>query len=585
MSREEKAIAQRLLTPTQEAELVEYIESLTERHLPPTRTMVKNFATEIAGREPSDSWVTNFLHRNQDHLISQWATAMDSDRHKADSWDKYKQYFDLMHHKMQQYSIQPENTYNMDEKGFAIGKISKSKRVFSKPLYKQKHTQQASQDGNREWITLLSCICGDGSWLPPGLIYAAETQNVQSSWVDDMDKEKHVVFTAVSPSGWTNDDAALSWLEQIFNRFTKRKCRRRYRLLILDGHGSHLTMRFIKFCDINKILLAVYPPHSTHTLQPLDVVCFSPLAANYSKVLTKHLHNAQGLVPIKKGDFFRLFWQAWVDTFTEKLILSAFKHTGLIPYNPNVILDRFATKEDKPTTPEPIRRVYDGKDWRTVDRHLQACVKDKYSFDAVVVRDTLHHLSIQNQLLQMENDRLQDALNQQKKGNKRGRALPMIQRQSWDGETQWWSPSRVEEARRLLDKADEAEKAEEIRKADAAELRETTRKLKQKLEAEKVKKREREKKEREERKATERKAINERKAERARKKQERNAQKAIQTPAKGKRKASTAAAPPAKRSRSAGGALRAPTVHEPPSAPPPTLNSRGRKILQPRKFW
>jgi hypothetical protein len=64
VSREEKAIAQRLLTPTQEAELVEYIERLTKRHLPPTRTIIKNFASKIARKEPLDSWVTNFLHRN-----------------------------------------------------------------------------------------------------------------------------------------------------------------------------------------------------------------------------------------------------------------------------------------------------------------------------------------------------------------------------------------------------------------------------------------------------------------------------------------------------------------------------------------
>jgi hypothetical protein len=51
---------------------------------------------------------------------------------------------------------------------------------------------------------------------------------------------------------------------------------------------------------------------------------------------------------MKKDDFFRLFWAAWVQTFTEKLVLSAFKHTGLIPFNPNVILDKFATKEAEP---------------------------------------------------------------------------------------------------------------------------------------------------------------------------------------------------------------------------------------------
>jgi len=108
----------------------------------------------------------------------------------------------------------------------------------------------------------------------------------------------------------------------------------------------------------------------------------------------------------------------------------------------------------------------------------------------------------------MENSRLQEAPNRQNKGNKRDKALPLIQRQNWEAETQWWSPSRV-------DKADEAE----IRKADAAELRETTHRLKQKLEVEEVEKRAREKKERDERKAAERKALDERKAEREHKRQ------------------------------------------------------------------
>ena len=162
--------------------------------------MIKNFAKEIAGVKVSDTWVTRFPNRNSDKLTSQWTTGIDSERHKADSWQKREQYFDLMHQKIKQHHIEPQHTYNMDEKGFAIGKIGRSKRIFSKPLYKQKDTRQAPQDGNREWITLLSCICADGTALPPGLIYAAETQNVQSSWVDDLDKDEHSIFTAVSPS-------------------------------------------------------------------------------------------------------------------------------------------------------------------------------------------------------------------------------------------------------------------------------------------------------------------------------------------------------------------------------------------------
>jgi hypothetical protein len=57
-----------------------------------------------------------------------------------------------------------------------------------------------------------------------------------------------------------------------------------YWLLIVDSHGSQVTMALINYCDANKILLVVFPPHVTHNLQPLDVVMFAPLSAAYSVV-------------------------------------------------------------------------------------------------------------------------------------------------------------------------------------------------------------------------------------------------------------------------------------------------------------
>jgi hypothetical protein len=52
---EDWTIAQRKLNPRQEEELAKYIISLTERHLPPTRQMIANFASEIAQNTISDS--------------------------------------------------------------------------------------------------------------------------------------------------------------------------------------------------------------------------------------------------------------------------------------------------------------------------------------------------------------------------------------------------------------------------------------------------------------------------------------------------------------------------------------------------
>ena len=104
----------------------------------------------------------------------------------------------------------------------------------------------------------------------------------------------------------------------VFQRFTAAKARRKYHLLLVDGHGSHLTKEFLEYCHGHKIILAVYPHHSTHTLQPLDVVMFKPLSTAYSKKLTERVFKHQGFVPVKKRDFFKLFWDAWELSFTEK---------------------------------------------------------------------------------------------------------------------------------------------------------------------------------------------------------------------------------------------------------------------------
>jgi DDE superfamily endonuclease len=56
------------------------------------------------------------------------------------------------------------------------------------------------------------------------------------------------------------------WLASVFDRSTKEKASRERRLLLVDGHSSHLNMRFIDYATANRIILAVLPPHSTHRL-------------------------------------------------------------------------------------------------------------------------------------------------------------------------------------------------------------------------------------------------------------------------------------------------------------------------------
>jgi hypothetical protein len=579
-ARTEEARERQLLNPQQEHELVLYIERCTRRGLPPTREMVQNFASVITKCEVSCSWVTRFLHRHADELTIKWSPRIDRERHKADSPSKYKLYFELLHSKMQEHGVNVENTYNMDEKGFHVGVAKRGKRVFSKASLGPK---AAVQDGNREWITLLACVCASGESLPPALVYQG-TSGIQSGWVDAVEVGKHEIFFSNSESGWSNNDIGLAWLEQVFERFTKQKARRSYRLLILDGHGSHLTTDFIDFCDSNRILLAIFPPHSTHSLQPLDVVLFGPLSKYYTQNLDRHLHRSQGITRITKRDFFENFWPAWSSTMRLDLIKKSFQATGVWPMDADAVLKRFNNRTSRQAEAPQLGQHSDGNSWRELRKVFNAVVPDKSKVEARQLEASLHSLQVQNELLHYENQGLQQALNARQKRTSNSKTMDLQQREEYHGGAILWSPRKLREARyRARVKEDEAEQLQ-LQKARNREATEASKLLQKQQAAEAKAARQRAA---EERRAAKKAQAETLAAQRALKKQQRDAataQKCRDTLNKGKRKASHKAAKhPTKRRRVAAARSGADAV-PPAASPPPEITSSGRNVRKPARF-
>jgi hypothetical protein len=570
--REAEGLNRRLLSPQQELTLVKYIEDLTKRGLPPTRDMIRNFASDICHNHVGDGWVTRFLHRNHDHLISKWTAGMDRSRHNADSTAKYELYFDLLHGKIEEYGVMPANTYNMDEKGFMIGITGRSKRVFSRRQWEKREVRESLQDGSREWITVVAAVSAAGDRLPPTVIFPGSANSLQSTWVDDVKAGKHDVFLTSTASGWSNNDLGLAWLEQVFNRCTKEKARRGrdWRLLILDGHGSHVTNDFIDYCDDHRILLAIMPPHSTHTLQPLDVVLFKPLSTAYSNQLSSHLQRSQGLVPIRKGDFFPLFWRAWEVSFRKETILKSFEATGIWPVDRERVLERF---RHEPPKQAPIS---DESDWRSMDRLVRAVV-DPATTEAKKLRSHLHDISVQNELLHHENDGLREALSSKKKHKKKGYKLDLQQREETHGGATVWSPRKVRESQARRSVNQRLAEEERLQKASDKELKAAATLYKKKIAEEK-------RVAREEAKVVSDRAKAEKAAEIAAKKATQNTKISQPTAQSGKRKASRASHPKGKRARGGGGSVEPAASSPSPMAAPPKVNSRGRTIIVPSKY-
>lgn len=166
-----------------------------------------------------------------------------------------------------------------------------------------------------------------------------------------------------SPNGWTDGELARNWIERNFDPQTREKAAGRTRILLLDGHKSHYTQDVLQFAHDNNIRILGYPPHCTHALQGLDVVCFARMKEIWKEEINSFetVHQRS----ISKGDFTGVFGKAYIRAFLPTTIKAAFEATGVHPFNANIISEE-QMKPSLPTSikgsfplpqPSPVRRV------------------------------------------------------------------------------------------------------------------------------------------------------------------------------------------------------------------------------------
>ena len=241
----------------------------------------------------------------------------------------------------------PEDIYNFDESGFQIGVATTTKVAIQA---KQKGRPKAKQPGNRNFVTVVEGINATGWALPATIVFEGKVH--QAAWYRSGIPLDWTI--GLSDNGWTTDNIGYKWLTEVFDPYTRHCTTGTYRLLLLDGHRSHLTAEFDDFCHDNRIIWLKSLANSTHLTQALDVGCFSPLKTIYGRLV---LEKAQlGVDHIDKVDFLQLYLQARTQTINEKTIKSAFRAVGIVPFDPQQVLSLL-----KPRTPSPLLQPQPGR--------------------------------------------------------------------------------------------------------------------------------------------------------------------------------------------------------------------------------
>ena len=412
--------SQQLLTVAEEKAVVRWIYRLEEFGFPPRTQHVKEAVsllkestwTEGVGK----NWITRFLNRHPD-LVSKFSSQFDKKRLKMSNPEVVNSHFSKVRKLQHQYNLKDSNTYNVDEKGFRLG-ISDRAKVICKRREREM-TGKLATDGNRELITVIECVSGSGQAIAPFVIYKGASHYM--GWYQHLDPQATEGWKfAYSSKGWTNRMLGLEWIKH-FDLCTSKEAKGAYRLLILDGHGSHVNIAFIEYCLSTQIVVYCLPSHSTHLLQPLDVGLFSPLQKYYGQEVDKLTRF--GDITIRKGNFLPMLVAARQATFTKANIMGAWRGSGLIPLNARVVLAKLphgqsqsqphdltklgqtsAKPSTAPPTPQNISHLN-----RMTRKAKLLLLKDEIPRDEVIdLINAIQHFGIAKDTdLQLERDNIQ----------------------------------------------------------------------------------------------------------------------------------------------------------------------------------
>lgn len=112
------------------------------------------------------------------------------------------------------------------------------------------------------------------SWLISFYIFHGKT--FQRDYIERCEDNASM---AMQLKAWMTSQLFKSWIGHFVKNVRdcelgiSSNCRH---LLILDGHGSHVTTDVVKTARSVGLDLLTLPLHTLHALQPLDVSCFRP---------------------------------------------------------------------------------------------------------------------------------------------------------------------------------------------------------------------------------------------------------------------------------------------------------------------
>ena len=314
-----------------------------QRHASAVEFLVRLHCPRLAGNidlcpaEPSKDWLRAFCERNS--LLVRCVRPLQAIRRVHGNIRTLTDWFQNFSPIIAQYD--PRLILNMDETG-----ISSSGRF--RVAVPEGMLPVSPLDHQNVHMTGVVTFSASGKSFTPGIILP-KLQNLPAElqeFADDVN-----FFT--SPNGWMTRDVFLSYCVNLVHEITLWRptlpppLRGQRILLLLDGHPSRKCYEGIEYLRQNGIDVITFPGHSTHLLQPFDLLVASALKAHLRKSTAewnRKLRHAEVAAPatsaagVKRYVLVESFVNGLQKALTTRVARQAFAMAGLCPLNPAIVL-------------------------------------------------------------------------------------------------------------------------------------------------------------------------------------------------------------------------------------------------------
>jgi hypothetical protein len=178
LTHRQAAVKQQRLPPVQENLIAEWAKVCGRRGIPLGPQQLVESAEAVSGLELGESWVSGFRGRFPD-IKPFWSSTFEAPRAQALNRPSVSKFYALYLSLISEFNVKYWNIYNMDEKGVMMGRGGRRYVLVDRNQSTVTHVE----NGNRQNVTIIECICADGTSITPRIIFKGKT--LDGEWARD----------------------------------------------------------------------------------------------------------------------------------------------------------------------------------------------------------------------------------------------------------------------------------------------------------------------------------------------------------------------------------------------------------------